>query len=143
MHDNVAIMSTELREKAGRNDPCPCGSGKKYKRCCLTNEWAPPTSHDSPWSRQRDASNRLTDEMMKVAGRRFGERIHEAWMAFNQALLPESIDKYSGEQMIFFPYFLFDWDPDRPPPRRGQRPKPGVVVQAYLLEKASRLHWNV
>ncbi|MEE9278933.1 MAG: SPASM domain-containing protein, partial [Myxococcota bacterium] len=21
--------------KAGRNDPCPCGSGKKYKRCCL------------------------------------------------------------------------------------------------------------
>jgi len=21
--------------KRGRNDPCPCGSGKKYKRCCL------------------------------------------------------------------------------------------------------------
>ena len=21
-------------EKIGRNDPCPCGSGKKYKRCC-------------------------------------------------------------------------------------------------------------
>lgn len=21
---------------AGRNDPCPCGSGKKYKRCCGT-----------------------------------------------------------------------------------------------------------
>ena len=20
--------------KAGRNDPCPCGSGKKYKKCC-------------------------------------------------------------------------------------------------------------
>lgn len=20
--------------KVGRNDPCPCGSGKKYKRCC-------------------------------------------------------------------------------------------------------------
>jgi hypothetical protein len=20
---------------AGRNDPCPCGSGKKYKKCCL------------------------------------------------------------------------------------------------------------
>jgi hypothetical protein len=23
------------RRTAGRNDPCPCGSGKKYKRCCL------------------------------------------------------------------------------------------------------------
>lgn len=22
----------------GRNDPCPCGSGKKYKRCCLEQE---------------------------------------------------------------------------------------------------------
>jgi hypothetical protein len=21
------------REKIGRNDPCPCGSGKKYKKC--------------------------------------------------------------------------------------------------------------
>ena len=22
------------QKKVGRNDPCPCGSGKKYKRCC-------------------------------------------------------------------------------------------------------------
>jgi preprotein translocase subunit SecA len=22
-------------QKIGRNDPCPCGSGKKYKKCCL------------------------------------------------------------------------------------------------------------
>ncbi|HEX3000067.1 MAG TPA: SEC-C metal-binding domain-containing protein [Armatimonadota bacterium] len=22
----------------GRNDPCPCGSGKKYKHCCLLKE---------------------------------------------------------------------------------------------------------
>ncbi len=21
--------------KVGRNDPCPCGSGKKYKKCCI------------------------------------------------------------------------------------------------------------
>lgn len=25
-------------EKIGRNDPCPCGSGKKYKKCCLNKE---------------------------------------------------------------------------------------------------------
>ncbi|MEM9812756.1 MAG: SEC-C metal-binding domain-containing protein [Pseudomonadota bacterium] len=25
----------ELQEKLGRNDPCPCGSGRRYKRCCL------------------------------------------------------------------------------------------------------------
>lgn len=26
--------------KPGRNDPCPCGSGDKYKRCCLPKEQA-------------------------------------------------------------------------------------------------------
>ncbi len=25
-------------EGPGRNDPCPCGSGKKYKKCCALNE---------------------------------------------------------------------------------------------------------
>jgi tetratricopeptide (TPR) repeat protein len=25
------------KPKAGRNDPCPCGSGKKYKKCCLNS----------------------------------------------------------------------------------------------------------
>ena len=29
-------VKTVKRQKAkvGRNDPCPCGSGKKYKKCC-------------------------------------------------------------------------------------------------------------
>lgn len=26
------------REPVGRNDPCPCGSGKKYKKCCLKKD---------------------------------------------------------------------------------------------------------
>jgi len=32
-----AIISgnQRLKNKLGRNDPCPCGSGKKYKKCCL------------------------------------------------------------------------------------------------------------
>jgi hypothetical protein len=25
---------TAISNKVGRNDPCPCGSGKKYKKCC-------------------------------------------------------------------------------------------------------------
>ena len=32
----VPVQITYRREepKIGRNDPCPCGSGKKYKNCC-------------------------------------------------------------------------------------------------------------
>lgn len=40
-HPNLFPPSfTIIRDqpKIGRNDPCPCGSGKKYKKCCLANE---------------------------------------------------------------------------------------------------------
>jgi preprotein translocase subunit SecA len=26
-----------VEPKTGRNDPCPCGSGKKFKKCCGAN----------------------------------------------------------------------------------------------------------
>jgi preprotein translocase subunit SecA len=32
---NAPIVN--MVEKVGRNDPCPCGSGKKYKKCCGRN----------------------------------------------------------------------------------------------------------
>jgi thioredoxin-like negative regulator of GroEL len=32
---SVAEPPQLRKEKIGRNDPCPCGSGKKYKHCCL------------------------------------------------------------------------------------------------------------
>ena len=32
-------VETVVKEKEpGRNDPCPCGSGKKYKKCCGANK---------------------------------------------------------------------------------------------------------
>ena len=30
-------MPSSRRQRYGRNSPCPCGSGKQYKRCCLLN----------------------------------------------------------------------------------------------------------
>jgi hypothetical protein len=36
--DNISDSAKEpirVEVKIGRNDPCPCGSGKKYKKCCL------------------------------------------------------------------------------------------------------------
>lgn len=32
---NKEISFQKKSQKIGRNDPCPCGSGKKYKKCCL------------------------------------------------------------------------------------------------------------
>jgi len=32
LQNPIGQLATE--KKAGRNEPCPCGSGKKYKKCC-------------------------------------------------------------------------------------------------------------
>lgn len=39
--------------KVGRNDPCPCGSGKKYKFCCLNKPKSPLDSIESPGEREK------------------------------------------------------------------------------------------
>ena len=31
---NVPVEPAKSDRSVGRNDPCPCGSGKKYKKCC-------------------------------------------------------------------------------------------------------------
>ena len=32
--EGEAVPESAAAPKAGRNEPCPCGSGKKFKRCC-------------------------------------------------------------------------------------------------------------
>ncbi len=39
--------------KSGRNDPCPCGSGRKYKKCCLRGD--EDLVHQIPAVRQAEA----------------------------------------------------------------------------------------
>lgn len=38
LHDHRSTLGKVRQESiraVGRNNPCPCGSGKKYKKCCL------------------------------------------------------------------------------------------------------------
>jgi uncharacterized protein YecA (UPF0149 family) len=36
-HDHPTVVPVRTSPKVGRNDPCICGSGKKYKKCCYSN----------------------------------------------------------------------------------------------------------
>jgi len=47
------VHAVERLRPPGRNDPCPCGSGKKYKRCCLI--------HEAPRSASRGLATILAD----------------------------------------------------------------------------------
>jgi len=45
LHNRVAALARERkrgRKRFGRNSPCPCGSGKKYKKCCLRGAGGAP-----------------------------------------------------------------------------------------------------
>jgi uncharacterized protein YecA (UPF0149 family) len=37
---NQQVPAANPFKGVGRNDPCPCGSGKKFKRCCLERQAA-------------------------------------------------------------------------------------------------------
>ena len=135
-------MRSHPREKTGRNDPCPCGSGKKYKQCCLSNTsiaFAGPETVDTPWSRQRDASDRLTVDLQRTLKRDFGDFVLDAWADFNQDDDPVPLSETPHEISIFSPYVLFEWDPERPVRRSAEKPRGGIVVRAYLKKAASRL----
>jgi hypothetical protein len=135
-------MRSHSREKTGRNDPCPCGSGKKYKHCCLSSGPAAtsgPASSDTPWSRQRDASDRITKDLLKVVQREFSDHVVEAWLDFNQSPNPELLEEMPEEISIFSPYLIFEWDPYPPARRSGAKPKAGAVTQSYMENHATRL----
>ena len=38
INNNLPAPTPVKRKKIGRNEPCPCGSGKKYKKCCIDSE---------------------------------------------------------------------------------------------------------
>src|SRR5438046_5408903 len=64
--------------RIGRNDPCPCGSGRKYKRCCLARDEAPELLR----LRMRRAEGRLVPQVVAYAHERYGyDLVTAAWWA--------------------------------------------------------------
>jgi hypothetical protein len=59
LRDSPATPHREPLRNVGRNDPCPCGSGKKFKKCCLNSasdslsEGATPWEAPAPYLRDR------------------------------------------------------------------------------------------
>jgi len=61
-------------DKTGRNDPCPCGSGKKYKKCCLPKDQAAQRQHVAQQQAERDQHavahrSRLSEMRAELAAR--------------------------------------------------------------------------
>jgi len=99
--------------KAGRNNPCPCGSGKKYKHCCLARD-SVPTGAEFLWRKLKQLNEGLITRLLDTAIETFGkEAIHEAWDEF--MLWEEDapgFDPESPHVQVFWPWFYHHWLPD-------------------------------
>jgi hypothetical protein len=98
--------------KIGRNDPCPCGSGKKYKKCCLNKTAIPPEARHC--QRLREAHDRLWPKLVAYGTAIFGETAHN--VAFTEFLTwpaPEDApDETAIERAehLFWPWYIFNWE---------------------------------
>jgi hypothetical protein len=71
----------------GRNDPCPCGSERKFKHCCLPAR----TAEDTARLRLRAAEGRVVPELLQFTAETWGEPLMmHAWEEFwNYEDVPE------------------------------------------------------
>ena len=127
--------------KIGRNGPCPCGSGKKYKKCCLGKE---NVSNDLLWRRLGEAYDRLSKNLMNHGRQVFGingftEAIGEFFLWPEEEPDEEALAMH--EQM-FFPWYLFNWiyDPDE---EEGEAVPAGLeettIAASYKKSKGVKL----
>jgi hypothetical protein len=126
--------------KPGRNDPCPCGSGRKYKHCCLLKAEA-LAPDELAWRRVRRAIDPLPDELLREAGRHFGATgLQEAWDEFNLwSFEDDAFDAESPYVTLFFAWYLHDWLPDPEETELPEAVRGQTVAQAYLARTGHRL----
>ncbi|MCG2721528.1 MAG: SEC-C domain-containing protein [Thermodesulfovibrionales bacterium] len=99
--------------KPGRNDPCPCGSGKKYKKCCLSSSYVQT-------GREESVRARLVQDLLRFFKKNFEDRLDDALFEFWDDFDPE---KYLHEETLrladinFWEWIVYDYiieeDPDR------------------------------
>jgi hypothetical protein len=93
-------------EGVGRNEPCPCGSGKKFKRCHLSSGGASPPV--SPRAARQARDNRIVRDILEFAARRFGT---EAIARDVKNTLGERF----GSRQLIDPVLAYTWPIDGKP----------------------------
>lgn len=125
--------------KPGRNDPCPCSSGKKYKHCCLKAEQAQP-GDDFLWRRIRRVISGSPMRMLDFAAAHFGaEALLEAWEDFMPHWEDEEDEPFTMDTphlAVFMSWFFYEWLPSsRDTAVKRQVSDRRSVGQAYLDRK--------
>lgn len=125
--------------KVGRNDPCPCGSGKKYKKCCLKKDVEPVAS--LIWQKMRRTEGELIPVLLKHAEKYYGpEAFTCAWDEFTLwKEVPMDPELEPEMETIFIPWFLFNCIPESDEDGMTLDWPELPVAMHYLENEGSRL----
>lgn len=101
--------------KISRNAPCPCGSGKKYKKCCLPRKVV--TSEQLDYRRLSDVYNKVFEKLIDYARRVFGPAslemsLAEFWMWPDEDEWEPTEELFGRHSPLFLPWFIFNWNYD-------------------------------
>jgi len=108
------IARKDIMAKVGRNEPCPCGSGKKYKRCCLAKD-----EQEEREARQRieaAAASALNPSLGKKGQKpeteadRLWERFEAADYESRIAIFLETLESGEMDEELAFEMLLEIWD---------------------------------
>lgn len=103
-----------MKTKIGRNDPCFCGSGEKYKKCCLSLRKMEEII-DFEWRKLRQLEGIVFDQHLSpYAVKELPLEVVKCAMGdfYPEEDLPEAIDKEALFDRLFLPWFLFNWVPE-------------------------------
>ncbi len=93
----------------GRNEPCPCGSGKKYKKCCLKSGPDPINYTKQKLNRFHE---RIVEKLFRYGANVFGpEAFDEAVEEFFGWPEEEEVEgrDLDNHEAVFYPWLLFKW----------------------------------
>ena len=123
-----------------RNDPCPCGSGRKYKHCHGKAAPSPPSSAEGAWRRLRAVLDGFPTTMLRFVRDVYGDAaLDEAWDEFN--LWEEDqqgFDPDSPHLQLFMPWFFHRWTPDPEETRVADATLHDRAPTSVLLERKGR-----
>ena len=123
----------------GRNDPCPRGSGKKFKHCCLRAEFAAAqTPQETLRRRVRALTENLTEELLRFAANHLGRELFaEAWAEFS-AEEDAGFDAQSPHMPVFVPWFFHQWSPAAESTRFAELAARAATISGEFLARRRR-----
>ena len=132
------------KQQPGRNDPCPCGSGKKYKQCCMSKD-SQHSASELLWRRLGETSDKLANQLLNFFMERLdSEALMDAWSDYLTLRAGRDFDPDDPEIQCFMPWMFYNWsmqftDGNPETDEIDEKDTPSTIAEYFLAANRRRL----